>query len=157
MGSTDHALFLSLKPLYAELVLNGDKTVELRRVRPRAEPGTLAIVYSTTPVRAVVGTCVVDDIGTETPGAIWNLHGPSTGIPRDQFERYFRGRDVAVAITVSCPRRLDTPVSLDALRQGLDNFCPPQSFRYLAPAQAATVLPDEWAAHLESQQVITRT
>lgn len=156
MAPTDRVLFLSLKPLYAELVLDGAKTVELRRVRPRAEAGTLAIVYSTTPVQAVVGTCVVDDIGTETPDTIWDLHGPSTGIQRDQFDTYFRGRDVAVAITVSRPRRIERPVSLSALRQGLDHFYPPQSFRYLTPTQAATLVPHEWASHLHSQHVIAR-
>jgi len=147
MGPTDRALFLSLKPAYAELVLSGEKTVELRRIRPRAAPGTLVVVYASTPVRAVVGTCIVEAIGSEAPAVIWNLHGQRTGVCRSEFNTYFYGRTIAVAITVGRPHRLERPISLDAVRQGLDCFAPPQSFRYLTPVQAMVLVPEQWTAH----------
>jgi len=150
MAPTDRALFLSLKPLFAELVLNGDKTVELRRIQPRAEPGTLVVVYASTPVRAVLGTCVVEDIGTEAPDVIWELHGARTGVRRHEFDSYFQGREIAVAITIRHPQRLEAPVPLGVLRQGLDRFSPPQSFRYLTPAQAMKLVPTEWVLHCQS-------
>jgi predicted transcriptional regulator len=147
MAPTDRALFLSLKPAYADLLLDGDKSVELRRIRPRAQPGTLVVVYASSPVRAVVGTCVVEDIGTETPDVIWNLHGPKTGVLRREFDAYFQGTSVAVAISVRHPQRLERVIPLEALRQDLARFTPPQSFRYLTPAQAMAVVPHEWASY----------
>jgi predicted transcriptional regulator len=148
MGPTDRALFLSLKPAFADLILDGAKTVELRKVRPRAAAGTLAIVYASTPVRAVVGTCTVADIGQERPGIIWKLHGPRTGLRWQDFDEYFDGRSTAVAITVIAPHRLDEPLPLQALRSGPHGFSPPQSFRYLTSAQAAALVPSEWTHHL---------
>lgn len=147
MAPTDRALFLSLKPTYAELLLSGEKSVELRRIRPRAERGTLAIVYAATPVRAVLGTCVVEDIGAGQPRLIWNLHGPQTGVRRSEFDAYFRERSVAVAITMVQPRRLERPIPLSALREDLQPFSPPQSFRYLTAAQAARLVPEVWELH----------
>lgn len=140
--------------MYAELLLNGDKTVELRRIRPQAEPGTLVIVYATSPLRAVLGTCIVKTIGTEAPNVIWDLHGPKTGIPRRDFDTYFQGSRRAVAITVTNPRRLAQPIPLDALREDLGSFTPPQSFRYLTADQARTLFPTEWAHHCQDDRVL---
>ena len=147
MTLTDRALFLSLKPPYADLILDGDKTVELRRIRPRAAAGTLAIVYASSPVQAVLGTCVLDQIRCGTPDAIWKLHGPHTGIRRTDFRRYFDGADVAVAITVSDPRRLDEPVPLHDLRAVFSGFAPPQSFRYVTPGMAKALAQERWLEH----------
>lgn len=147
MDTTDRALLLSLKPTFAELLLSGEKTVELRRVRPRAAAGTLAIVYASTPVRAVLGTCTVADIGEEHPSVIWRLHGPRTGLRWHEFNEYFLGQGSAVAITVIAPCRLDEPVPLRVLRAGPYGFSPPQSFRYLTPHQTDALVPDEWRRH----------
>src|SRR4051794_125899 len=119
MTVAERALFLSLKPTYAELLLSGEKTVELRRIRPRTAPGTLVIVYASTPTRAVLGTCVVKAIGAEKPSLIWRLHGPRTGVRRREFDNYFEGRSLAVAISVTRPRRLAEPIALNELRHHL--------------------------------------
>ena len=148
MHPTDRALFLSMKPTFADLLLSGGKTVELRRVRPRAPVGTFAIVYASTPVRAVLGACTVAEIGEEHPDIIWDLHGPRTGLRWQEFSEYFRGQNSAVAITVVRPFRLDTPVPLAVLRGGPQGFSPPQSFRYISAAQAEVLVPDAWRRHV---------
>lgn len=131
MGPDSRALFLSLRPEYAELLLEGRKTVELRRIRPQAPIGTLVLLYASTPRRALLGTCEVASIREASPTAIWNLHGSKTGIGREAFRCYFRGAARAVAITVSNPQRLDHPIPLTQLRGEWINFQPPQSFRYV--------------------------
>ena len=145
----DRALLLSLKPVYANLILEGTKSVELRHVRPRAQPGTLAIVYASTPVRAVVGTCAVKSIGQEHPDVIWELHGARTGLRWHEFHDYFLGRRSAVAISVERPKRLDLPIPLDVIRSEPLRVSPPQSFRYLGGEQAAALIPQEWRDHLD--------
>ena len=40
------ALVLSLKPRFAEAILSGTKTVEVRRVMPRITVPTLALLYA---------------------------------------------------------------------------------------------------------------
>jgi len=76
----DAALFLSLRAEFAELILDGVKKVELRRIRPRAVPGTHALVSATSPVKAVLGGCTVRSVITADPDEVWELHG--VGITR---------------------------------------------------------------------------
>lgn len=125
------ALLLSIKPWFAELVLVGAKTVELRRVRPRAELGMPVALYASSPQRALVGWGVVAEIGDGSPEEIWALHGGATGVSHARFKEYFAGARRAVAITVQHPRPLDRPLPLSEMRRSLRGFSPPQSFRYL--------------------------
>ena len=138
MTPPDRALLVSLRPAYAEMILAGIKTVELRRIRPKAPAGTLVLIYASSPTSHVLGTCVVEHIGSGTPDEIWELHGGRTGIGRPAFSSYFTGTNQGVAITVGNPRRLQDPVPLDALRR--HGFAPPQSFRYITLADAETLL-----------------
>lgn len=144
MELPERPLLFSLKPKYADLVLSGRKTVELRRVRPQAPAGALALIYASTPVRAIVGTCVVGEIGAEPPSVVWRLHGPATGLRWHEFAQYFRGAPSAVAITLRQPRWLTEPVTLERMRADPHFLAPPQSFRYLTVEQVKTLLPGEW-------------
>ena len=46
---------MSLRPRFAYAILSGAKTVELRRMRVSATPGTTIIIYASSPVMSVVG------------------------------------------------------------------------------------------------------
>ena len=140
MDPNDDVLFLSLRPEYAELLLGGQKTVELRRIRPRAPIGTVVLLYASSPQRELVVACTVAAIGQATPDQIWKLHGSKTGICRTDFRTYFNGTSQAVAITVTNPRRFDHPISLPRLRSEWINFQPPQSFRYVSYLDALRLL-----------------
>ena len=48
----ERMIVLSLKPRFADVVLAGKKTVELRRAEPKIVVPTRALIYSTSPVRA---------------------------------------------------------------------------------------------------------
>ncbi len=126
------ALFISLRPEFAESILDGTKTVELRRLKPRAAPGTLVLLYAASPRKALLGTCAVQSITEAAPQEIWRRLGSSTGIRRSAYNAYFHGTHRAVAITVAEPQRLVEPVPLADLRGMLPGFMPPQSFRYLS-------------------------
>lgn len=136
MDLSSQALFLSLRPKYAEMIISGIKTVELRRIRPKAPPGTLVIVYASSPMKRVLGTCIVEAIGTATPEEIWKLHGASTGIDWSAVADYFRGKSEGVAITVRNPERFITPIPLDKIRKCLGDSAPPQSFSYVSKVEA---------------------
>jgi predicted transcriptional regulator len=139
--STDiAALLVSLKPRFAEMILAGEKTVELRRVRPSIEPGALVVFYASSPVKGVLGTGRVAAIDTSSPSALWERHGSLSGLSRREFSAYFAGSDEAVAIALTDVRRLSKPVPLAELRRRWQGFRPPQSFRYLDAAQAANVM-----------------
>jgi predicted transcriptional regulator len=140
MDPGSNVLFLSLRPEFAGLLLDGQKTVELRRIRPRAPVGTLVFVYASSPQCELLGVCRVAAIGEASPSTIWNLHGTKTGIRRSDFRTYFQGTTKAVAITVTDPLRLECAISLVQLRAAWANFQPPQSFRYLSHIGALRLL-----------------
>jgi predicted transcriptional regulator len=138
MGTDHRALFISVRPRFAELLLNGQKTVELRRVQPAVASGSLVLLYASSPVCALVGTASIGNIQVSAHDDIWCRHGARTGISRDEYDDYFEGADTAVAIILTSVLPLPRAVPLRELRQGRKWFRPPQSFRYLDRHQIAS-------------------
>jgi predicted transcriptional regulator len=134
------ALFLSLRPRFAELLLGGRKSVELRRVRPTVPEGATVLLYASAPKMTLVGRAEVARIQVADVDQIWSEHGSETGISRPEYDNYFSGADQAVAIKLTNICRLDNPRPLDDLRHRLADFQPPQSYRYLDSIQVAALI-----------------
>lgn len=130
-NASDRLLFLSLKPEFAEGILSGKKTIELRRRPPQIDTPTKALVYASSPTMALVGSCWVDDIVELAPWTLWRMFGPLTGVSRRRFMRYFDGCATAHGLLLSRPSRLPAAVGLGEMRRTLGGFNPPQSFRYV--------------------------
>ena len=139
--TSSRALLLSLRPRFAAAILDGSKRVELRRIRPRAAPGTPVMIYETTPTQALVGGCWVSGVVVAEPDEVWELHGHLTSVRRAEFDAYFSGTNQAVAIQVTNPWSLEQPIGLESLRDAWPGFHPPQSFRYVDRADARLVAP----------------
>ncbi len=136
----DAALFVSLRPRFANALLSGHKTVELRRTRPAAAAaGQLVLLYASSPDRQLIGTAIVVAVHVGSPDEIWSEHGDSTGVSRPEFDRYFEGASLAVAIVVSEAKALVRPRPLAELRRRWRGFRPPQSFRYVEAADIAAL------------------
>lgn len=140
MDAETTALFLSLRPRFAEMLLDGRKTVELRRVRPNAQSGSVVLLYATSPDRTLVGRAEIAEIEVASLQDIWDHHGGATGLNRAEYDAYFDGVDQAVAISLRRIHRLAQPRPLDDLRRRLIGFRPPQSFRYLDSLQVASLI-----------------
>ena len=124
-------IVLSLKPRHAEAILAGSKTVEFRRTRPRVRTATPALLYATTPVRALVGTCIVTAVESGHPAALWHAHGARSGLDHGEFLSYFDGVHTGSALSLTSPRRLGRPIPLPELRSTPNGFHAPQSFAYV--------------------------
>ena len=124
-------IVLPLKPRFAEAILTGEKTVELRRAEPKIVVPTRALIYATSPVRALVGTCIVTSVETDCLANLWQRFGPRTGINRQEFLDYFEGVEKGAALTLSDPDILLRPIPLGRLRETSQGFRPPQSFAYV--------------------------
>lgn len=134
------ALLVSVKPVYADLLLSGAKTVELRRVRPNVESGCLVLLYASSPQMEMVATAHVATIDSEDVDSIWSRYGVATGLDRLTYDRYFAGSPLAVAISLVDVQALTHRIPLAELRRRLSGFRPPQSFRYLPGSEAAVVV-----------------
>ena len=127
----DRMIVLSLKPRFAEAILAGTKTVELRRTRPKIEVPTRALLYATTPVRALLGTCIITDVRSANLTALWREYGSRSELSHNEFKRYFEGLDVGTALSLAHHQPLDRMVPLQDLRAKTRGFRPPQSFAYV--------------------------
>ena len=104
-------LVLSLKPKYADAILSGTKTVELRRTRPKIKIPTLTLIYSTSPVRSIVGSCRADWTESQTLRDLWRLTSDRAGVSRREFHEYFAGLSEGVALHLSGAQRAEVLLS----------------------------------------------
>ena len=125
-------VFLSIRPRFAELIVSGAKSVELRRVRPKVSAGDLVLLYASSPLRELIGVCTVAHVDVAPTSTLWKRHGQKSGLERAEFNSYFEGAARSVAISVRGARRVIRPRTLDELRERLPGFVPPQSFSYIS-------------------------
>lgn len=124
------SVLLSIKPEFANAILDGAKTFELRRKVFRNEGVRRIVIYASSPTCRVVGEFVVEDILAHEPERLWSLISDGAGVGRAFFDEYFRGRSIGFALKVGNPRRWSRPRILEEYC-GLER--PPQSFCYLPP------------------------
>lgn len=124
---------LSVRPLYSDKIFKGIKTVELRRRFPVAAPrGITAYIYSTSPVRAMVGSTEIQDVIKLPVADIWRKYGKMAQIDRSDFDEYFSGLKDGFALKIAKARSFTRPIDLSELRERF-GFEPPQSFLYATP------------------------
>lgn len=121
-------ILLSIKPEYAEKILNGTKRFEYRRALFRNMEVRSVIIYATKPVGKIVGEFEVGGVLSAAPEALWSSTKRHSGITKHFFMSYFENRRTAFAIQVKNPTRYDRPLSLNKL---VGNSPAPQSFMYL--------------------------
>ncbi|WP_419943631.1 hypothetical protein [Candidatus Poriferisodalis sp.] len=109
------ALVLSLKPRFAEAILAGTETAEVRWILPRIAIRTLALLYASGSERALVGTCVVRSVDRYQADERWHLHGADTALSKTEFDAYLDGRDCSVVLLLERPEPLTIPIPLHTL------------------------------------------
>ena len=123
----------SIRPAHAQKILDGTKTVELRRRFAAAvQPGTLALIYTTSPTSALTGFANIRAVEYLALSDLWKAHKTAACLGRSDFETYFSGLDRGYAIVLDSAKPLDRPVGLPELRKRF-GFEPPQSYQYASP------------------------
>ncbi|MEH0405966.1 MULTISPECIES: ASCH domain-containing protein [Streptomyces] len=158
MNEPERTMLLSVHPRFATAILAGSKTVEVRRQRVAAPPGTPVLLYATAPTKAIVGMARIASVQVATPREVWSASSTRAGISRREYDTYMDGAAQASGLTLEAPVAFETPVPLTALRAG-GTFHPPQSYRYLRPddlqRMSAAAPPTDMPFHaaLESMSV----
>lgn len=135
MQPVEHVL-ISLDQRHAANILAGIKHVELRRRTMHVEPGSIVWLYVKMPVGAVIGFATVGATYAAAPSTVWRNFGPVSGLRKFEFMSYFKGATMASAMVLHEPQKLEEPVTLDALREALPGFHPPQFYCRLKPASS---------------------
>jgi predicted transcriptional regulator len=135
-------VLVSIRPHYASKILDGKKTVELRRKFPEVGAiGVTALIYSSSPVRAIVGYARIKHVLKLPVTKIWKEHGAAACISKREFDAYFSGLRDGFAIvfeTVQPLKKLFKAADLEAQF----GIVPPQSYRYVGD-DCVALLSDE--------------
>ncbi len=121
-------VLLSIKPKYAEKILNGEKLYEFRRVIFKSSAVTKVVIYASSPISKVIGEFEIDHVLSMEVEALWNKTMEHSGIDKEFYDTYFDGKDIGHAIKVKHAQRY--PVCREL--HEYDIKYPPQSFAYLS-------------------------
>ena len=124
-------VFISVHPQHVNNILNGTKTVEFRRRFPSADRIADALVwlYSSSPVKAVVGVARVEGVEHMPIGKLWATYCTRGGVDKSTFSDYFSGAVKGFAIRLRDITSLVPRIPQSSLRQV--GFYVPQSYRYV--------------------------
>jgi predicted transcriptional regulator len=126
----EHASVLcSIHPIYANKIMGGSKLVELRRRFPMNESLKNMIVYATSPIKCIIGEVEIKKIKRLPIREMWSIYSSVAGISKEDYFKYFSGREDGFAIELSKPRIYARSIPLALMnRLGIQ---PPQAYRYL--------------------------
>ena len=135
---------LSVRPPHVDRLLDGTKTIELRRTAWRVPAGSAMLLYASgAGRRQLVGSIKVEGTVIAPVESVWRRFGRHAAVSCEEFDRYFSGTSTAVAIAVRDPRPLREPINLDELRRRHPPFIAPQSFRYVHGPELSRILDGE--------------
>lgn len=124
-------ILYSIKPEYMNLILSGNKTVELRKRVPTLQKNDKILLYASSPQKALVGIIEVLDVFIEPIERLWIRASNTACIDFETFRNYYLGKDSGVGIVLQKPKKFLNPISLEDLRTHWRGFSPPQDYRYV--------------------------
>lgn len=120
----DHVI-ISIKPEYAEKILNGEKRIEYRKKIPACY--NHFYLYATSPIQKIIGYVGRHGTINGTIENIWEATKDYSGITHEEYLKYFKNKGYAKGIELIFPHRFKNPISLIEL--GIET--PPQMYRYI--------------------------
>ncbi|MEN4018225.1 MAG: hypothetical protein PQ975_06900 [Methanobacterium sp.] len=121
-------VLLSIKPKYVEEIKKGNKKYEFRKTGFRKKCLKEAYIYSTSPVKKIVGFFKIEKIIEDHPENLWENFKEYSGIAEDEFFDYFRNKEKGYAIEINEFEIFNDPIDPASI---IPNFVAPQSFRYI--------------------------
>jgi len=119
---------LSIRPKYADLILAGSKRVEFRRVWAARDVRRI-VLYSSAPVRKIVGLAEIENVLIASPSSLWKTCvEKGGGLTRRELRAYFAGKLKGFAVLLKGVTPAPEYVNPSEI---INDFKPPQSFRYL--------------------------
>jgi len=112
----------SIHPEHSRRILQGSKTVEIRRKLPIREIDKI-LIYETAPTKMIVGEFSIKKMAYHPKEYAWGEFGGKAGISQDQYQSYLHNLDLAGIIEIGEVQKYAKPKPLKGT--------PPQSFKYL--------------------------
>ena len=129
----EHTLLMSLRPEFAELMLQGRKTIEFRRRFSKKYEGATIVFYITRPVKQFMFSAIITKVDHRQKEHLWYIHQEQGGISRSVFDHYFSGTSYGYAIHLSNVTKIPNQLRLEHAQEIHPELRPPQSFQRLEP------------------------
>lgn len=127
-------VLLSIRPPHVDNILNGTKRFEFRRRLFNRRDVQTVLVYCTRPVGRLVAEFDIAELLEDEPEQLWERTREHSGICKTYYDEYFSGRDRAYAIAIGELRVYAEPIRPATI---IENFTPPQSYRYVPAENSA--------------------
>lgn len=137
------AAVFALKPKWADLILDGEKTIEIRRSRMSRMIGRMLVYRTGTGL--IVGEVRVKGMHAAMPDVIWRKYGPASGLSKEEFDEYAQGADRLYAYRLESPVRYDRPKTLSEV--GLKHAPQPSMDHVPEALRLLTAAADQWELH----------
>lgn len=122
-------IVLSLHEKFATQILEGQKTIEVRRRFSERWRGRTAAIYVAGGSGAIIGTVRIDDVVKMPPEVLWEQHRRNIGCTREEFDAYTAGAQAVFAIHLEAPVSFTAPVSISQLSYLIgEELAAPQSY-----------------------------
>ena len=121
-------VLLSVKPKFAESIINGRKKYEFRKNSFSQKNIGRVYIYSTNPIKKIVGIFRISKIIEDRPSTLWHRLKDGAGISEEEFFDYFKNREIGFAIAIVDVEKFESPLDPKII---FPNFVPPQSFCYI--------------------------
>ena len=127
MNNTLTDAILSIKPIYADAIVDQVKKVEFRKkvFKKNVEK---VFIYSSSPVKMIIGFFTIAEIIEDTPDNLWKKFNKVGGINKDDFFEYYNEAEVGFGLVIDKVVKFEEGV--DPI-EFIENFTAPQSFIYL--------------------------
>jgi predicted transcriptional regulator len=121
-------VLLSIKPKYLKSILEGEKRYEFRKAIFKNRGIDLIYIYSSSPVKKIIGSFEVGGILEDHPRELWDNVKEYAGIDDQDFFSYFEGKSRAFAIEIQNLQEFNDPIDP---YETIPGFVPPQSYCYM--------------------------
>jgi predicted transcriptional regulator len=123
----NNSILLSIKPPFANLIVDGIKTVELRRKFPEVS-NTKCFIYSSSPTQAIIGECFIETVEKLSIEELWMRYSEQSMIGWAEYSKYFSEKEYGYALILKKYLRYEQPIKIDVK---VPSGRPPQSFCYI--------------------------
>ena len=118
-------ILLSIKPIYANKILNWEKKFELRKFIPKEKFDTI-IIYSSSPEKRIIWEFEVEEIIYEDINKLRDVTKESSCVDKKFFYEYYKWKNKGYAIKVKESKRYKESLPITKYAK-----FPPQSFMYV--------------------------
>lgn len=120
------SVLMSIRPEFVRQIMTGKKKYEYRKRVCRNKIDRIYI-YSTVPVRKIVGEAEIESVLVNTPEKLWEITKDAAGIDKEFYDSYFGDREEAVAYKLINIKSYENPKTL----KDFGISVAPQSYQYI--------------------------